>query len=447
MIRSRLYAAALLACAAALPSPAQEGAGDKQQQLESARDDQKRLRAEERERRKAERRKTTSDELAQERDRLGVAEKDMPPEESRGFFVQAEGAFTQVTGADDVVARQYDMQTTATNAAELDTDGDGLPDAFVRGAGRDVSLEYDGQATPVIEVGFRRRTGGAFSLRWWDFTSSAAATASASTRFATDVSGMGDLVLGGIDAPTLPADAAGFAADPAGFERPFGAAQQLVSLGLHGADSVTAKGRLEASRMDFLFTRTALARRRTEVIFHLGLTRLETSRTESAHFTWTSFARSVVANGRVSEEDVTVSASTEAIGPCVGVAGRWGLTQSRKWSLRAGIDLAGLSANQKLRFTDAQALFEPAGQPLQPLRYHQDVTDDDAGQFVSIIGGDVGVDARMGRFRFSAGYRASRWLGALTEERFPRAGNPAALTSSSVDLDVRGPYVRVGIFF
>lgn len=447
MSRSRLYATVLLAGAAALPLRAQEQAGAKQEQLQSARADQRKLRAEERERRKAERRKTTSDELAEERERLGVAEKDMPPEEKRGLFVQVEGAFTEVTGADGVVARQYDMQTAAVSAADLDTDGDGLPDAFVRGPGRDIVLQYDGQATPMLEVGFRRRTGGAFSLRWWDYTSSAKTSASASTRFPTDAQGLGDLVLGGIDAPTLPADSAGFAADPAGFERPFGAAQQLVSLGLHGADSVAASGSLDASRLDFLFTRTALARPRTEVIFHLGLTRLETSRTETAHFTWTSFARSIVANGRVSEEDVTVSASTEAIGPCVGVAGRWGLSASRKWSLRAGVDLAGLSANQKLRFTDAQALFEPAGQPLQPLRYHQDVTDSDAGQFVSIIGGDVGVDARMGKFRFSVGYRASRWLSALTQERFSRAGNPAALTSSSLDLDARGPYVRIGIFF
>lgn len=439
------------ACASA--SRAQEAAGQTdEERLERAKEEQAESLAAEKAAEEEKARVAAAEAAAKRVEALGVDEKDLPPEEKAGFFVGAEAFLAEIGGADRDIARVGDLVTAAVTAEDLDTDvppptGDGLPDAFTVANQRRVGLAYDGQAAPMLEIGYRLESGAAFSLRYFGWSSSATLSVASSQAFASQDPTLGGLVLGGIDNQGFENTAASFAANPSAFNRPFGSPRQVTSNQLHGADSVTASGKLEISRFDLLYSRSALARRRFELGYRVGITVLDVQRSEDATFTWRSFARDRVLSNSLSMEDVSAACETTAMGPLVGATGRFGITENRRWSVRLGVEVAGLKAERKLRFRDVQQ-FSQDGLPTPPPDVYQDTTNDDSGDFVTIVDGDAALEYRLGqRLRVGLGYRVAWWGSALAEERFPSGTNPALLESRSVDLDVAGPYIRLGVFF
>ena len=411
--------------------------------------------------RKAEKRKAKAEARAAEdkaeearREKLHIDPADAIPEEQPGFFASVEVMAAEVGGADRTVARAGDIVTTATTAEELDLvnhpapEDAGLPDAFSIGSSRNLTLGYDSEIAPIIEVGYRTKAGKAVSLRWFGISSSSSLDLASSMTFPSQDPLQGDLILGGIDNQGFENVTGAYGANPDGFERPFGSPAVVVAPSqYHGADSISASGELEAQRWDLLYSKTGIARKRFELSYRVGLELLDISRSEEATFTWRSTSRDRVLVHATTIEEVSASTDTTALGPIAGIAGRFGFTKSRAWSVRLGVDVAGLKASRETSFRDV-AQFSQDALPTQPLTVIQDVADNDADDFITAIDSELALEYRFHeRFRLGLGYRQGWWFSALSEERFPSAANPSLLESDTLDLDVGGPFVRFDAWF
>lgn len=366
-------------------------------------------------------------------------------EEERGFFVAIDGFFADTSGAERTVARVGDVVTTATTAEQLDTDGNGLPDAFTLQNERALRLEYDGELSPRLEVGWRRGTGAMISVRYWGHSADARASAT-STLSVPAMGGGPGFILGGIDNQGFENLPGSGDSNPGGFVRPFGTPILPSGSGLHGADSVSASGSLEASRLDLLYTHVGLARPRLEMQYRVGLSVLQVERQESTVLHWRSFPRASVAAEALSLETIETKTDAQAYGLMAAIGGRYHLTDSRKWSLRFGLELSGLANDEELSFRNSWVASQTGAEPLTVVA--QDTTDSSAKSLMTTVDADLALEARLGsRLRLGLGYRHASWLEAFTEERFPRVGNQSLLVSESVDLDFSGPYVRMAWFF
>jgi hypothetical protein len=390
-------------------------------------------------------------EAAAEADRLskmGEEGTDRPPEESQGFFITLDGWMAESSGAERTVARESEIVSSAVSAEDLDTDSDGLPDAFTLGASRDVELQFDAEISPQIEIGYRREGGGSFSARYWAWSSASDLSAGSQVAFASTDPTMTGFVLGTIDNPGIENDSGTtINTNPGAFERPL-ASPVLTGAThpLHGADSVTASSELDLSRIDLFYSRTSLASPRLELTWRVGLTRIEVERTLDARFTFRSFSRSGVASDSLLVEDVAASSLMDGVGPTVGAAARIGLTKSRRITVRFGLDVSGVKGSADLVHRDA-GLFSRVGLPPQPEPV-QDVRDDSASDFVTLIDGLAALEARLGqRARLGVGYRQATWMNVLVSDHFPSALNPSQQESRQEDLELSGPYLTVGFFF
>ena len=139
-------------------------------------------------------------------------------------------------------------------------------------------------------------------------------------------------------------------------------------------------------------------------------------------------------------------ADTQGIGLLVGIAGRFGLTADRRWTLRAGVELSGLTNEEDLSFQDSWTFTQEGREPATTVA--QDTTSSPSKSLLTTIDADVAVEGRIGeRLRLGVGYRYADWLEALTEERFPDAANQSLLLSEGLDLEFSGPYVRLAWYF
>ncbi len=417
---------------------------------------------------KAEQAKARSDEAASEAaeaedaeqaaeklrlEEFGAADADLP-EAAKGFFVGIDAFFAEASGPERVVARVGDIVTSATTAEELDSEwgedpvdapGAGLPDAFTIENVRDVVLEYDSELAPRLEIGWRRGTGSAFSVRYWGYSSDAAVSVNASESFST-AAGEPGLILGGIDNQGFENLPGSSDSNPAAFRRPLGSPVLSAGSGLHGAGSVSASGSFDATRFDLLYTHSGLVRSRIELHYRIGLTLLTAERAESATYTWRSFEQSRVRNDGLAVETVETSSDTQAFGVLAGIAGRFGLTEDRKWSVRAGLEISGLSNEADLAFRDSWVTSQAGIDPLTTVA--QDTTSSPAKSLITTIDADVALEGRIGsQLRLGLGYRYSNWLEAVTEQRFTDQDNQAALLEETVDVDFSGPYLQLTWFF
>lgn len=441
IVRPALLAALL---ASAAPGLAQDGPSERERR-EAAREEQRR------ERMNAERAAAEASrerELAEEQARLeamGAAGETLVLEAERGFFVSLDAFMAEPSGAERTVARVGDVVSSATTVAELDTNANGAPDAFSIQNERPLALEYDGELAPQIELGFRRGTGAAFSVRYWAWSSDASASAT-STFSVPDAAGDTGLVVGGIDNQGIENVVGSADSDPEAFSRPFGSPQLPVSLFVTGADSVTASGSFDASRFDLLYTHSGLARPRLELHYRIGLSLLNAEREESATFLWRSFSQASVAADAQAVETVAATADTQGFGLLVGIAGRLALSTDRRWTLRAGLELSGLTNEQDLTFQDSWVFSQDGSEPSSTVA--QDTTSSPSKSLITTVDADVAIEGRIGeRLRLGLGYRYANWLEALTEERFVDPSNQSLLLSEGLDLDFSGPYVRLAWFF
>jgi len=448
--RSGAFAAALLALLVTAAAAWAQDAGNGDDMTEAER--QRAAKAEQEQRRKeaeqAEQQATASaeDKAEQERlEKMGAAGTEPLIDEEKGFFLRLDAFAAEPDGADTSVARVGQISTSATTAEELDADGDGLPDAFSIVNERDLRLQYDSELTPQVELGWRFGHGGALSLRWWSLSASSSVSADESLQLDSSTGGA-PLRLGGIDSPGAENDAGAYGRDPDALARPLGSIRLVTESRLHGADSVVADGKLDMSRFDLLYGRTALARKHFVLSYRVGLSMVELTRTESATFVFTSFERTQVGLNAIAVESVDTSSKSSGIGPTAGIQGRWLFGDSGKWGVRFGVDVAGVRAEPDLAFRDAQLFDLDVVEPREEV--YQDVTTTTGEDFISILEGDLAVEALVGgRFRIALGYRMGTWKDAVTDLRFPDPNNGALMVRDVHDVDLGGPYVRVGIFF
>lgn len=442
---------ALLLVALALPAAAQDGAdappgpSDKERKAAA-----KREQAERRKEKDAERLAETSEaEEAREkarRERSGLDEDVVLPDEERGFLLRVEAAWMSLGGVDRTVAHVGDIATSAATAEELDSDGDELPDAFTVTGVRPLRLAYGTPMTGRIEIGWRFARRGALSLRYWNASESASLAAESSRVFSSSTGGA-DLRLGGIDNIGQENEAGLHDTNPGLFDRPFGSPTLVVTNRLHGADSITATGSFDASRFDLLYSRAGLARKRFELGYRAGLSMAELTREESATLTWTSFSQPQVGLESRSVETIAASSSTDGIGAMAGIAGRFDLSADRRWGVRLGLDVAGLAASHDLKFRDGQYFTQPILVPPPPEQVFHDTKGDGGSRLLTIVDAEVAVEARLRKVQVTVGYGRSWWLDALTEERYPSATNRSLLDQRTGDVDFGGPFLRVGFNF
>lgn len=385
-----------------------------------------------------------SEEEQLERERLAAlgAEGVELLEDRRGFFVRVEAFHADPSGGDRPIARLGEIETSATTAEELDTDGDGLPDAFSVVDERLLTLEYDAEVSPRLELGWGFGGGSALSVRWWSWSASASLAAQSERVFESS-GGDPPLILGGIDNAGVEI---GPDFDRSGLSRPFGWPGFIADAGAHGASAVSASGDLEAERLDLLYRRVGLARRTFVLDWLVGLTLGGVERAETAEFTWRSFSQGQVGNELLSRETVSAVSDTSGFGVTVGGGARWHFGEERRWAFRVGAELTGFSAEPELRFIDEDVLTDAVLDPRE--RQFQDVTSESGDELVTILEGDVAVEGRIGeRLRLSLGYRHASWLDAITEQSFPSAVSGAQLVEATNDIDFSGPYVRLGFHF
>lgn len=451
-------ALALLTLRPATPARAQADAPEAERK-KAAQEEQEQLKESREAEAAEEAEKATQDAEAARLEKLGVKPEDLPLEErKKGFFVQFDLFFAEPTGAERTVARVGDVASAAATADDVDAEsgadptnpppGFDLADAFTVENLRRVGLTYDSVVTPQLELGWRLDdVRGAVSLRYWQMSGDASASASSSRTFATGDPARGDLIVGGIDNQGFENRAGSYASNPDAFARDYGTPRIPADLQLAGADSVTAEGSIEASRLDLTYSRVALPRRRLEMGWRAGLSLASFERSESAVFTWRSFERSRVLANALSLETIESSSKTDAFGPVVGGFVRLGLTENRRWTVRIGAELSALKANHELAFRDAQQLTQD-GLPAQPVTVYQDVTNDGAGNLLTSLDADLAIEGRLGqRARVAVGWREIRWEDAYSQEHFPSAANLALMEQSAKDVSFGGPYVRVGFFF
>lgn len=457
--RSSFCAIALaLGLIAAAPAARAQGSDPRpeRERREAAREEQRRER-EAREREASEAARAAEEAREQERladlDAAGVT-----PlfEDAEGFFIRLEAWSSEVSGADRTVAHAADIVTSATTAEELDQHCEnpgqpdeaycGLPDAFSLANVRPLTLTYDSEVSPRIELGWRFGDGATVSIRYWAYSSSADLTAASSLQFDSSAGGA-PLILGGIDNAGIENEFGEFEANPDAFRRAFGSPSPVVDNRLHGADSIVASGDLDVSRWDLLYGRTALVRPRFVLSYVAGLTAASVERSETATLTWRSFEQGQVAIGANLVETIRASSDASAFGATAGISGRYRLGHEARWSLRFGVEVSGLKSSQDLSFRNSSVLsLDPLPEPVETV--YQDVTRDGSSQLLTIVEGDVAVEGRVGeRVRLALGYRHGTWLDAVGQQRFPDPDNPALLAEEQVDVDVGGPYFRVGFYF
>jgi hypothetical protein len=435
-----LFLAGLLLAAPAA-TLAQDDMSDKERR-KAARAEQAETRAEQDVAADAEARKAEEEAEKLRLEELGAAGAELP-EAQKGFFVGIDAFLAEPSGPERSVARVGDIVTSATTAEELDTDANGLPDAFSIQNERDVLLEYDRELTPSLEIGWRRGTGAAFSVRYWGYSSDASVSATATQSFA-DAGGATGLILGGIDNQGF--ENVPGAVDAEAFARPLGSPALPGGSGLHGADKVTATGTFDATRVDLLYTHVGLVRPRFELHYRIGLTLLSAEREESAIYTWRSFEQASALNDAMAVETVTTTSDTGAVGLLTGVAGRFGLTEDRKWSVRMGLELSGLANEADLSFRDSWVSSQDGIDPITTVA--QNTSSSPSNSLLTTIDADVALEGRIGsQLRLGLGYRYSNWLESLTDQSYPNAANQAALLEETVGVDFSGPYLRLSWFF
>jgi hypothetical protein len=378
--------------------------------------------------------------------KAGIAEAPGPLEDQKGFYVELDGLFTEASGAERAVATTGDVVSSASTAEQLDSDSDGLPDAFTIQGRRDLTLEYDSAVAPRLELGWRTGTHGVVAARYWTTSQDGSASAAIVSSFPSSAGGP-TLTVGGIDNQGFENAAGSYATDPAAFDRPLGSPRQLSENRLHGAESVVASGTLETTRLDLTYSKTALVRKRFEVWYRVGLTIADVKRVESARFTWRSFSSAEVADNLQSVETVTATSDGSGVGPMAGAAARFRLGAKDRLGVRIGVEVAGLRAKHDLAFRDATVRSSDTLPPQGEVPY-QDTTSDGASDLLSILEGDLALEGRIGgRVRLAVGYRTSTWRHALVEQRYPDAANLALLEEGTSDVRFSGPYFRVGVFF
>jgi hypothetical protein len=126
---------------------------------------------------------------------------------------------------------------------------------------------------------------------------------------------------------------------------------------------------------------------------------------------------------------------------------RIGITKDRRFAMRVGLDQSGIKSSSDLAFRDVSTLNQ-ASFPAPVVTVHQDVTDDSASDFVTLLDAELALEARIGkRARVGLGYRHATWKNALVNQRFPSAVNLAQEEVHQENFELGGPYLRVAFFF
>ncbi|MEM7247915.1 MAG: hypothetical protein AAF533_21445 [Acidobacteriota bacterium] len=435
---SRLVSLGLVACLALAGGTVPAGAQDEKSRKKKAREEQ----AERRKAEKAERR--AADAEATEKLEADLSGATPLIESKRGFFIGVQATSAEVSGADRTIARVGDIVVSDP----LDSDGNGLPDAFSIANERDIRLEQSSKLSGRFELGWRRGNGGSISIRHWGF--SQGDDVDVSSRFEQrGAGGEIELLLGGIDNPGFENGIAEAGDRPSEqYQRPFGSPILPRGTQSHGAERVVGNSSFSIRRTDLLYRHAALLRPRVELHYTAGLTVASVKRSDSATFTWRSFPSALIAQEALNVEQVSATSDSSAFGLTVGAATRIGLDADRKWAFRAGVELSGLRNDADLSYrnqvTSDQISFpEPVVNP--PF---QETRNNPASHLLTIVDLDLGIEGQVSdRVRLSLGYRHSRWNEALVEQSFQGAENRAQLVEAEKGITLKQPYFGVTFSF